>query len=71
MPRTPADPRPMLRISVSWKRMACPWREAITTRHQLSHGFDTVDLDQLWDTVKNDLPPLASALERALADLGT
>jgi uncharacterized protein with HEPN domain len=48
-----------------------PWREAITTRNRLSHGYDTVDLDQLWDTVMHDLPPLVAALERALSELGT
>jgi uncharacterized protein with HEPN domain len=47
-----------------------PWREAIATRHRITHGYDVVDYDILWDTVQDDLPPLVAALERALAALG-
>jgi uncharacterized protein with HEPN domain len=47
-----------------------PWREAIATRHRITHGYDVVDYDILWDTVQDDFPPLASALEQALAELG-
>ena len=41
----------------------------IATRHRITHGYDVVDYDILWDTVQDDLPPLVSALEQALADL--
>jgi uncharacterized protein with HEPN domain len=47
-----------------------PWREAIATRHRITHGYDVVDYDILWDTVQDDLPPLVAALEGVLADLG-
>ncbi len=46
-----------------------PWREAIATRHRLTHGYDSVDPDQLWDTVTRDFPPLLAALRRAQAEL--
>lgn len=46
-----------------------PWREAIATRHRLIHGYDSVDPDQLWDTVTRDFPPLLAALRRALSEL--
>ena len=46
------------------------WREAIATRHRITHGYDVVDYDILWDTVQDDLPPLVAALEGVLADLG-
>jgi uncharacterized protein with HEPN domain len=49
---------------------AVPWREAIATRHRITHGYDIVDYDILWDTVQDDLPPLVKALERVLAELG-
>ena len=49
---------------------AVPWREAIATRHRITHGYDVVDYDILWDTVQEDLPPLVAALEGVLADLG-
>jgi uncharacterized protein with HEPN domain len=47
-----------------------PWREAIATRHRITHGYDVVDYDMLWDTVQDDFPPLVSALEQVLADPG-
>jgi uncharacterized protein with HEPN domain len=34
-------------------------------RNKLIHGYDTVDLDILWDTVRNELPGLIEALEQA------
>ena len=47
-----------------------PWREAIATRHRITHGYDVVDYDILWDTVQGDFPPLVAALERALGESG-
>jgi|MudIll2142460700_1097286.scaffolds.fasta_scaffold193798_2 uncharacterized protein with HEPN domain len=49
---------------------AVPWREAITTRHRITHGYDVVDYDILWDTVQSDFPPLISELEQALGESG-
>lgn len=46
-----------------------PWREAIATRNRLTHGYDTVDSDQLWETIVEDFPPLLDALRRVLAEL--
>jgi uncharacterized protein with HEPN domain len=43
-----------------------PWREAVSMRHRVSHGYDTVDYDLLWDTIRDDFPPLIAALEDAL-----
>jgi hypothetical protein len=34
-------------------------------RNKLIHGYDTVDLDILWDTVRNELPRLIEGLEQA------
>jgi uncharacterized protein with HEPN domain len=48
---------------------AVPWREAIATRHRITHGYDVVDYDILWDTVQDDFPPLIAALEPVLAEL--
>ena len=39
-----------------------PWRRIIGTRNRLAHGYDVVDLDILWDIVRNDLPPLIGQL---------
>jgi len=43
-----------------------PWREVIGMRNRLVHGYDSVDLAVLWDTIELDLPPLISQLEQIL-----
>jgi uncharacterized protein with HEPN domain len=40
-------------------------------RNRLVHGYFEIDLDEIWDTVQDDLPPLVEALERLLRDLET
>lgn len=40
-----------------------PWREIIGMRHRLVHGYFEIDLDKVWDTVRNDLPSLIAKLE--------
>lgn len=35
-------------------------------RHRLAHGYDAVDLDILWNTIEEDLPPLIAQLDAAL-----
>jgi len=41
-----------------------PWADVVGMRNKLIHGYDTVDLDILWDTVTNELPALVEALEK-------
>jgi uncharacterized protein with HEPN domain len=38
--------------------------------HRITHGYDVVDYDILWDTVQDDFPPLVAALEDVLGELG-
>ncbi|MEX2458773.1 MAG: DUF86 domain-containing protein [Actinomycetota bacterium] len=40
-----------------------PWRQIAGTRDRLIHGYDLVDLEIVWRTVTDDLPPLVAALE--------
>ncbi|UCD32764.1 MAG: DUF86 domain-containing protein [Desulfobacterales bacterium] len=35
-------------------------------RNRLAHGYDSIDLNVLWDTIEDDLPPLIEALEQIL-----
>jgi uncharacterized protein with HEPN domain len=37
-------------------------------RNRLIHAYFDVDLDQLWSTLDDDLPPLIHELEKILAD---
>jgi uncharacterized protein with HEPN domain len=40
-----------------------PWAQIVALRNRLIHGYDTVDLDILWQIVKNDMPLLVRQLE--------
>ena len=39
------------------------WQQIIGMRHRLVHGYFEVDLQKVWDTVRNDLPTLIAKLE--------
>jgi len=43
-----------------------PWPKMVTMRHRLVHAYYDINLNVVWSTVQEDLPPLADALERAL-----
>lgn len=40
-----------------------PWRLVAGMRDKISHGYDTVDYQLLWDAVQNDLPILSATAE--------
>ncbi|MEM7017163.1 MAG: HepT-like ribonuclease domain-containing protein [Pseudomonadota bacterium] len=46
-----------------------PWAQIIGMRNRLVHGYDVIDFDLLWDTVKSDLPPLIELLDELLDTL--
>ena len=41
-----------------------PWQYITSMRNRLVHGYDAVDLDILWQTVKGDLPALVKLLKQ-------
>lgn len=43
-----------------------PWKELAGMRDRVIHGYDIIDLEIVWDTVKRDLPTLAQQLETIL-----
>ena len=43
-----------------------PWAKVVGMRHRLIHGYDLVDYDILWDTIRHDLPGLIAELDLAL-----
>ncbi len=50
---------------------AVPWKEIAGTRDHLSHGYDDVDYQVLWDAVKQDVPVLLATVEQMLTELGS
>lgn len=43
-----------------------PWPQIVAMRNRVIHAYFDVDLNILWDTVKDDLPPLITELEKIL-----
>lgn len=43
-----------------------PWAQIVAMRNRLVHGYFDMDLDQIWKTITEDLPPLITELEAAL-----
>jgi uncharacterized protein with HEPN domain len=43
-----------------------PWGNIIAMRNRLIHAYFDIDLDRVWDTVTDDLPPLVEELEKIL-----
>ena len=50
---------------------AVPWRLIAGMCDRVSHGYDAVDYQTLWDTVQQDLPTLPATVEQMLAELET
>ncbi len=44
------------------------WSQMIGMRDRLIHGYDDVDLDVVWHTIRGDLPDLLVQIERLVAD---
>ena len=40
-----------------------PWRDVISLRNRLTHGYDTINFAVLWQIVERDLPPLIRDLD--------
>ena len=70
--------RMLLTISEAAKRMGpaaetlCPgqpWHKIRGAGNWLRHQYDRIDLQSIWDTVTDDLPPLKAAVMRVLAPM--
>jgi uncharacterized protein with HEPN domain len=44
-----------------------PWANIIAMRNRLIHVYFDIDLDRVWDTITDDLPPLIAALEKPIS----
>lgn len=45
-----------------------PWQDIIAMRHLLVHQYFGIDLDEVWNTAKNDLPLLEQEITKILKD---
>jgi uncharacterized protein with HEPN domain len=52
------------------KHPAIPWREMVTMRNRLIHGYFDINLDIVWQTVSEELPPLVAAMEEMQTEEG-
>lgn len=43
-----------------------PWERIVGMRNRLVHAYFEIDLDIVWNTVQEDLPPLIRLLEAAI-----
>jgi uncharacterized protein with HEPN domain len=39
---------------------AIPWPQVVGMRHRLVHAYFDIDVDRVWDTLTEDIPPLIS-----------
>jgi uncharacterized protein with HEPN domain len=44
-----------------------PWPQIVAMRNRLIHVYFDVDLDRVWDTITDDLPPLITVLEKIIS----
>lgn len=42
--------------------------DVIAMRNRLVHGYDAIDLSILWNSIRNDLPPLIEQLKALLRE---
>jgi uncharacterized protein with HEPN domain len=48
-----------------------PWGDIVGMRNRLIHGYFDVNLDVVWKTVKEELPPLIDRISLLLADVNS
>lgn len=48
------------------KYPSMPWASIVAMRNRLIHVYFDIDLDRVWDTITDDLPPLIEQLEKII-----
>jgi uncharacterized protein with HEPN domain len=49
------------------KYSGIPWSNITAMRNRLIHVYFDIDLDRVWDTIVDDLPPLIDNLEKQIS----
>jgi uncharacterized protein with HEPN domain len=53
-----------LSLDFKEKHSNIPWHLPVGMRNQLMHGYFSVDLDVIWNTLKQDLPSFKKLIEK-------
>ena len=43
-----------------------PWRAIISMRNHIAHGYFEIDADLIFEAVRNDIPPLLTAIHKCI-----
>ena len=46
-----------------------PWREIVSMRNFIVHGYNVVDKTEVWSVIENDLGPLKIQIEQYISEL--
>jgi uncharacterized protein with HEPN domain len=46
-----------------------PWESIMGMRNKIAHGYFDIDIDVIFDTLKNDIPPLLEVIKQIKNDL--
>ncbi|MBI5303994.1 MAG: DUF86 domain-containing protein [Chloroflexi bacterium] len=53
------------------KYNAIPWKQVTGMRDKMTHEYFSVDLEVVWRTVQEDLPPLRDIAKKMLEDIAS
>lgn len=55
--------------NVRERNPAVPWDKMLSMRNKLIHGYFGIDLEMIWETVREDIPPLRGMIAALLSEL--
>lgn len=67
---TLADAAAQLSAPLHHRHPGIPWRQIADFRNVLAHGYTGIRLEDVWETIVEDLRPLKVVVEQELHDLG-
>lgn len=57
------------RIDIKTVERLGPYREIISFRNILIHGYDTINAERVWQVIQNNLPELINKVELLLGEI--